>query len=186
MGTSQFLSIMLMGLISGNVITASGVGIDLAGNNLNTIKHSLILSLFIFGVTLCSGIVLFVTNLILTSLELQNFFVVLAVLVVAVFVQIAEFMLEKLFPIVHTRLGSFVVSLIPTVAIILLSIFTKGVSFGVILLDILFICLGITAVLACIAGVRNNKLTYSSYDVFKGNLMTLAILFVMAIIWTAV
>ena len=175
------LSIMLVGIITGNVFCASGMAVDVAGNQLNTIKGSLIYSLFIFGTLLLSGVVIFVTNLILGG----KYFVFVVVLVVAIMVQIAEFLMEKFFPIIHTKLGRFIVALIPTLTIILFSLFTQGLTFGVLLLNIIFICVGITLVLALISGIRNNKLTYSSDEVFKGNLMTLVILFVLALVWTA-
>lgn len=186
MTIETLLSVMLIGLISGNVIASTGVGIDIAGNNLNSIKNSLIFSLIIFGVTLLSGVVIYVTNLIFESYNLQGMMIIVSLMVVAIFTQIAEFILEKIFPVVFTKLNGFVVTIIPSVLIILLSIMASGVGFGLFLLDIIFVCLGITAVLAVISGIRNHKLTYSSFEVFKGNLMTLVLLFVMALIWTAV
>lgn len=186
MTIESLFGIMLIGLISGNVITSTGLGIDIAGNNLNSIKSSLVLSLMIFGITLLSGVVLYVSNLVLIAYSVEGFLVIVAFVTVALFAQIAEYVLERLFPVVHTKLNGFVVTIIPSVLIILLSLFGTGIGFGWLLLDIIFICLGITAVLSVISGIRNNKLTYNSYDVFKGNLMTLVLLFVMALIWTAV
>ena len=186
MTLASLLSIILVGIISGNVISSSMVGVDLAGNNLNSIKNGLVLSLIVFGVSLVAGIGVFVINLALVASGNSGFLVVAAFLFVAVLVQIAEYILEKFFPIVHTNLGGFIVTLIPAVAVILFSIFTSEIKFLELLLNIVFVNLGITLVLTIIAGVRQNKLTYSSYDVFKGNLMTLAILFVLAILWTAV
>lgn len=186
MTLTSLLSIILVGIISGNVISSSMVGVDLAGNNLNSIKNGLVLSLITFGVTLISGIGDFVTNLVLVSTGNSGFLIFAAFLLVAVLVQVAEFILEKFFPIVHTNLDGFMVTLIPAVAVILFSIFTTNITFLELLLNILFVNVGITLVLTIIAGVRQNKLTYSSYDVFKGNLMTLAILFVLAILWTVV
>lgn len=186
MTLTSLLSIMLVGVITGNVISSSMVGVDLAGNNLNSIKNSLVLSLIIFGVSLLSGLGLFVTNLILVSTGNAGFFVLVAFLFVAILVQIAEYVLEKFFPVVHTNVEGFIVTLIPAIAVILFSMFTSNITFLELLLNILFTNLGITIVLTIIAGVRQNKLTYSSYEVFKGNLMTLAILFVLAVLWTVV
>ena len=180
------ISIMLTGLISGNVVVASGLGVDLAGSNINTIKNSLILSLVVFLVALGAGIVTFVVNLILVNSGLEALITFVVFLVVATMVQIAEFVLEKAFPVMHTKLSGFIVTLIPAVSIILLGLFACKITFLEMILDILFICFGISVVMAVIGGVRNNKLTYSSYDILKGNLMTIAILFVLALLWTVI
>jgi len=186
MTLSSLLSIILVGIITGNVISSSMVGVDLAGHNLNSMKNSLILSLFVFVISLFSGIAVFVVNTILEQTGNVGFLVFVVFLVVSICVQVAEYMLEKLFPIVHTKLKGFFVVLIPAISVILFSILGGGVTFLELMLHIVFVNLGITVVLTIIAGVRQNKLTYSSYDVFKGNLMTLAILFVLALIWTAI
>ena len=186
MSLSSVLSLLLVGVISGNVITSSMVAVYLAGNNLNTTKNSLILSLFVFGVTLFSGIAVYLANVFLIAIGYTEFIIFIAFFVVAVFVQVADNLLEKLFPIVHTKLNSFIVALIPAITLILFSVCANSVTFVELLLNILFTNLGVAIVLALISGVRENKLTYSSYGVFKGNLMTLAILFVLAIVWTAV
>lgn len=175
---------LLLGLITGNVVLASGVGVDIAGNNLNSIKNALILSLVIFLITIISGIIIFVTNLIIGSVGMSSALLFVTILVVAIMVQIAEYVLEKVWPVLHALLGEFFVTLIPTISVILLGVFGAGVSFGMMLLDIISISLGVTLILAVISGVRSNKLTHSSYEVFRGNLMTVAILFVLALVWT--
>lgn len=186
MTLANFLSIMLIGILTGNVIASSGIGVDLVGNNLNSIRNSTILSLFVFGASLVSGLLCFALLSILNVVGYSNFFIVGAFLIVAIIVQVAEYILEKFFPIAKATLGSFVVTLIPTIAIILFSIFSVKLTFLSLLCNIIFVNLGIFLILTLVAGVRQNKLNYSSYDVFKGNLMTLAVLFVIALVWTAV
>lgn len=186
MTLSNFLSIILMGIITGNVIGSTGVGVDLAGNNLNSIKSSAILSLAVFCVTLVSGLLAFALNAILISVGYAQYFIAGAFLIVASIVQVAEYVLEKVCPIEKKMLGAFIVTLIPTTAIILFSIFSVEVTFLGVILNILFECVGVLLVLVIIGGVRQNKLNYSSYNVVKGNLMTLVVLFVLSLIWTVV
>lgn len=182
---TSILSVILVGIITGNVVSGSMIGVDLAGNNLNSIKNALILSLLIFGVSLISGITMFVASLALSGSGNGGFIVFVTMLIVAVMVQLAEYVLEKFFPVVGVKLERFLVVLIPTVSVILLSLFGEGMGFGAFMSHIVFTNLGIALTLAVIAGVRQDKLTYSSYDIFKGNLMTLSVLFVLAIVWTA-
>ena len=185
MTLTSLLTMIVVGIINGNVISSSMVGVDLAGNNLNSIRNSLVLSLFIFGISLTTGIIIFVSNLVLASIVGEGFIIFVSLLVVSVVVQIADYLLEKLFPIVHAKLDGFIVTLIPAITTILFSLFATGLTFFDLVLQIIFTNIGIALVLTMIAGVRQNKLTYSSYDVFKGNLMTLSILFVLAIVWAA-
>lgn len=182
---TSLLSIILVGIITGNVVSGSMLGVDLAGNNLNSIKNALILSLLIFGISLISGVTMFVVNLALAGSGNGGFIVFVTLLVVAVMVQLAEYILEKFFPVAGVKLSRFLVVLIPTLSVVLLGILNAGIGFAELMSHIVFTNLGIALTLAVIAGVRQDKLAYSSYDIFKGNLMTLSILFVLAIVWTA-
>lgn len=186
MTITSVLSIMLLGVISGNVIVASGVGIDLASSRLNSIKNSLILSLVIFFVTLLSAVIIYICGLIIGSAEQFKYMVIIGFIAVSTMVQIAEFVLKKIFPIVYVKLGTFFVTLIPTISVILFAIFANGYSFLELMTHIVFSCVGIMAVLMLIAGIRNNKLTYSTQSIFKGCVMTMAILFVLSLIVSAV
>lgn len=182
---TSLLSIILIGIITGNVVSGSMIGVDLAGNNLNSIKNALILSLLIFGISLISGVTMFVASLALANSGNGGFIVFVTMLIVAVLVQLAEYVLEKFFPVAGVKLERFLVVLIPTLSVVLLSVFGEGMVFGELMSHIVFTNLGIALTLAVLAGVRQDKLTYSSYDIFKGNLMTLSVLFVLVIVWTA-
>ena len=41
-------------------------------------------------------------------------------------------------------------------------------------------------VMLTINGVRQNKITSATYDVFRGNLMTIVVLFVVSLVWMAI
>ena len=186
MNITALLSALVFGTLAGNVILVSGIGLDLTSNNLNSIKNSLIFSLFVFGSLLVSGVFMYLARLALLSLDLGGFFVVVSLMIVAIIVQISEYLMMKLAPIVYTHVKDILVVLIPTLAIILLSLFSNGIKFGELILNIIFTSIGMIAVMTTISGVRQNKLTYATYDVFRGNLMTLVVLFVLALVWTAV
>jgi len=186
MNLTTFLTVVIVGTLTGNVMIGSGIGLDLASNNLNSIKNALIFSLFVTAVSLISGVCVFLANLWLVASGNAGFLVLVGMLIVAIFVQIAEYVMKKLTPIVHTHIKSILVVLIPTITIILFSLLGEGVGFGEFLLSLVFTCVGMIAVMVTICGVRQNKLTYATYDVFKGNLMTLVVLFVLALVWTAV
>lgn len=185
MEMSTFLMAIIFGTLTGNVLLASGIGMDLVSNNLNSIKNSLIFSLFVVGITFVSGLFVWIANLLLVNGGHTGFIVLIAFLIVSVVVQIADYIMSKVTPIVHTHVKDIIVILIPTITIILFSMLGANVKFIEFVLNLLFSCIGMVVVMVTISGVRQNKLTYATYDVFKGNLMTLVVLFVMALVWTA-
>ena len=185
MGLTTFLTAIIFGTLTGNVLLSSGIGLDLVSNNLNSIKNALIFSLYVVGITILSGVFIYLANLWLVSGEHVGFIVLVGLLIVSVIVQIADYLMMKLTPIVHTYVKNIIVILIPTIAIIILSLLGANVNFFEFLLNLLFTCVGMVFVMVTICGIRQNKLTYATYDIFKGNLMTLVVLFVMALVWTA-
>lgn len=185
MTMTTFLTTIIFGVLTGNVLLASGIGVDLVSNNLNSIKNSLIFSLYVVAITFISGIFMWLANLWLVSAEHAGFIVLVGVLIVAIIVQIADYIMMKVTPIVHTHVKDIIVILIPTITVIIFSMLGQNVKFLEFLFNLIFSCVGMTLVMVTISGVRQNKLTYASYDVFKGNLMTLVVLFVMTLVWTA-
>lgn len=185
MNLTTFLSAIIFGTLTGNVLLASGIGVDLVSNNLNSIKNALVFSLFVVGTTFFSGVFMWLANLWLMSGEHVGFIVMIGIVIVAVMVQIADFIMMKTTPIVHTYVKDIMVILIPSISIIIFSLLGPNVKFFEFIFNLLFCCVGMALVMVTISGVRQNKLTYATYDVFKGNLMTLVVLFVMALVWTA-
>ena len=186
MELTTFLTAIVFGTLTGNVLLSSGIGLDLASNNLNSIKNALVFSLFVVGITILSGISMWLANLWLASGENSGFIVLVGFIIVAVMVQVAEFIMMKVAPIVHTHVKDMLVVLIPTISIILFSLIGGGIGFGEFIFNLLFSCVGMVAVMVTINGVRQNKLTSATYDVFRGNLMTLVVLFVLSLAWMAI
>ena len=184
MGITTFLTALIFGTLTGNVLLSSGIGLDLASNNLNSIKNALVFSLFVVSITLVSGISTYLAYIWLASGENTGFIVLVSIMIVAIVVQVAELVMMRVVPIVHTHVKDILVVLIPTISIILLSLI--GVGFGEFILNLLFTCFGMVLIMVTISGVRQNKLTFATYDVFRGNLMTLVVLFVLALVWTAI
>lgn len=181
MNLTTFLATIIFGTLTGNVMLSSGIGLDLASNNLNSIRNSLVFGLYVVAITFVSGLLMWLVNLWVSS----GFVILVGFMIVAILVQIAELIMIKLSPIVYTHVKEMLVVLIPTISIILFSLIGYA-SFWLFLFNLIFVCVGMIGVLVTISGVRQNKLTHTTYDVFRGNLMTLVVLFVMALVWTAI
>ena len=186
MDLTVLLTAIIFGTLTGNVLLSSGIGLDLVSNNLNSIKNALIFSLYVVCITIISGIVVWLANFWLVSVENAGFIVLVGFMIVSIVVQLAEFIMMKISPIVYTHVKEILVVLIPTISIVLFSLIGNGVGFGEFILNLLFSCVGMVGVMLTINGVRQNKITSATYDVFRGNLMTIVVLFVVSLVWMAI
>jgi len=185
MNGALMLSILIAGLFSSNIVASSGVGVDFATNNLSSIKNATIYSLVIFCTAIFSAVGVYLANLALAASNNARFLIVVALLIVSVSVQIAEFMLKKLMPLFFTQTKYFVPSLVSTLFIMVISAF--GASQGFLELLFIIICqsLGVLLVLTIIAGIRQTNSVQNKPSLLKGNLISLVILLFVMLAWTA-
>lgn len=182
---ATIISMLVAGLFSANVVTMGGTGLELATNNLNTIKNALYYTFIVFVVGLLSLITLHVVNLILISYELQSYLIVVALLTISMYVQMAEYVCKKALPLFFTQTRYFVPSLVGTLFMLILSTYSSSTSLINMILDVLFISAGIMITLVLIAGIRQNYQNKNVAAVFKGNLLSLIILLLLMLAWTA-
>lgn len=184
MNSASILSILLFGLFTGNIVASSGLGVDMASGKVNSIKNSLIYGCIVFGVMVLSGVIVYAVNSILVGFNLSKFMVFVTMVIASIFVQIADYLMEKLVPVLKANLDGFIVVLIPAITVILFSLLGSNLSFGKFLINLISMGLGFILVELTIASVRKNKLSVNSFNVFKGNLITLTIMFVITIVLT--
>lgn len=185
MESAVFLSSLIAGLFSCNIVASSGVGIELGTNNLSSVKNAFTYSLIILISALFSAITLFILNLVLTELQVAEYFAVAALLTISIFVQIAEYITKKLMPLFFTQTKYFVPALVASLFIMLICAFGQADKLIHLLVLIIAEGLGIMLVLCLIAGIRSNQNYLITKPVLKGNLLSLLILFFIMLAFTA-
>ena len=181
---SNFLAIMISGILASNCLLTTCSGIDITTNRLGGIKNASIYSLVVFCVLLASSLVMFICNLILQYYGLLRLMFLVALVCVAGFVQIAEYVIKKVAPRFHLEIGYFVPILACNLFLLLLTTSFSKLSFGEMLLSVLSNGLGIWLVLSIIAGIKNNYFERKD-GVVDTNIASLIIVFVLMIIWGA-
>lgn len=185
MDGALMLSILIAGLFSSNIIASSGVGVDFATNNLSSIKNAITYSIVIFFTAIFSAASIYIANLALTAAGQASFLIVVALLIVSVSVQMAEFILKKLMPLFFTQTKYFVPSLVSTLFIMVVSAFSASQGFLELLFVIICQSLGVLLVLSIIAGIRQTNSVQNKPNLLKGNLISLVILLFVMLAWTA-
>lgn len=182
---SVFLSALLAGMFSSNVVASSGVGIELGTNNLNGIKNSFVYSLIVLVTSIVSSALLFLVSYLLEIMEVETYFFVAALLMVAVIVQLAEYTTKKCLPLFFTQTKYFVPSIVSSLFVILICAFTEAKSFGSLLLIVVAEGLGTMLVLATVAGIRRSITTTKNRPILNGNLLSLVVLLFIMLTFTA-
>lgn len=185
MGESLVLSALIAGLFSSNIVVSSGIGFELGTNNLTGAKNASVYSLIVGVCSVFSSIVLFVLNLILKSFEVESYFIVAALLVVAVFVQIAEYLAKKFMPLFFTQTKYFVPSLVSSLFIVLVCAFSQASNFLHLLLITMAESLGVFMVLVLVASIRKNNSSIQKKPILNGNVLSLVILLFVMMAFTA-
>lgn len=185
MSLSVLVSMFAAGLFSSNVIASSGVGVDLATNSLNNLKNALYYSLVIFAVSILSAVSIYLAELAFVALEIEKFLIVASLLIVSMYVQMAEHLVKKLTPLFYTQTKYLVPSLVSTLFIVVICAFASTTTFLELITLIFFESVGVLLVLTIMAGVRNSGLVDRKHSLLKGNLVSLVILLLIMMAWTA-
>ena len=181
---TNFLAIMISGLLASNCLVSTCSGIDITTNRLKDLKNASIYSLVVFCVLLASSLALYVCNLILEYYGLTKMLFLVALVCVAGFVQVADYVTKKIAPRFYAQVGYFLPILACNLFLLVLTTSATNLSFGYMLLHVLFNGLGIWFVLSIIAGIKQNYFTEKKGTV-NANIASLVIVFILIIIWTA-
>ncbi len=185
MGTTSFFAVMLAGLLSNNFLVGNCTGVDITTNGTNSFKTASVYSLVVFAVAFMSSITAYICNLILGYYGLTNMLFIISMVIVAMYVQMAEYVLKKVYPAFLKQTKYFVPILAGTMMLFVLGSLGQTYSLFKMLLLVIFDCLGVWAVLLLIAGIRKNSSHAELKDNYKGTVMSLIIVLVLTIIWTA-
>ena len=182
----EIFSLLLAGLLANNCFAATGTGIDVTTSKFTTFKNATIYSVLVLCVGLLSGITYYVSFQILESYGLLSFAFFVALIIVAIFVQMAEFVARRAMPKFYSQAKYFVPILASTLFIFM---FFSGINllggFWTMIITIIGQSLGLWVVLCLIAGVRRSCASLPISSAFNGNLLSLIIILVLMIIWTA-
>lgn len=185
MDITNFFGILLAGVLANNCLVANCTGIDITTNGTRSMKNASIYSLIIFGVMLMSSITIYICKNIMVYYGLASVVFLVAMVIVAIYVQIAEFIAKKVCPVFVKQMNYFIPILAGTMMFFMLGLTATAMSFGKMILYVLFNSLGIWIVLLLIAGIKKNFTHDNLQDKYKGLVMSLVIVFILAIIWTA-
>lgn len=185
MSYTSFLGVLIAGLLADNCLVANCTGADVTMMQTKSYKNASIYSLIIFAVTLCSSIVMSICSNILAFYGLHNLAFIISMVVVAVFVQLAEFVCKKVCPIFIKQTKYFVPILAGTEMMFMVGLLSASISFGYMLLYVLFNGLGVWMVLLAIAGIKKNFTHSDTKENSKGLVLSLTIVFVLALIFSA-
>ncbi len=185
MASTSFFAVLLAGILSNNMLVANCTGVDVTTNGTNSFKTASIYSLVVFCVAMCSAITAYISNEILGYYGIGKMLFIVTMIIVAMYVQIAEFVLSKVYPLFLKQVKHFVPILAGTMMLFVLGAIGIEYSFFKMIALTIFYGLGIWGVLLLIAGIRKNSNHKEVKESYKGTVMSLIIVFVLAIIWTA-
>ena len=184
---ANFVSILFMGIFANNVITVTGTGADLAMNRSNTLTNSAILGMFTAAIVILSVTINYIVGIVLSSLEIKNIALFVSVFVIAVLVQMAELVAQKLFPKALSELKYLPTFLTSSCAIVAINIevYIGFTNYLQAIFSAIFYSVGIVLVLLLIGGIKRSlkfrEIPYGCERV----VVSLLILFVLALAFTA-
>lgn len=182
--SNNLIVVLLACLISNNCLVASGTGIDVTTSGFSSMRNATIYSVIVMCVGLLSCFTMYICSGLLDYFGLINFSFVVVMVAVAIFVQIAEFVAKRCFPLFYKQTKYFVPILATTCMLFTFALSGLTTPLWQMLLIILFNSIGVWFVLCIIAGIRKNCRYATMPETTKGNLMSLIIVFVMFLIWT--
>lgn len=181
---NSIVAILLACLISNNCLVASGTGVDVTTSGFSSMRNATIYSCMVMCVGLLSGLTVYICSGLLDYFGLINFSFIIAIVSVAIFVQIAEFIAKRCFPLFISQAKYFVPILASTCMLFMFALTGLNGSLLKMVLTIIASSVGMWFVLCLIAGIRKNCRYASMPETTKGNLMSLIIVFVLFLVWT--
>lgn len=185
MSYTSFIGVLVAGLLANNCLVGNCTGVDITMNGTRSYKNASIYSLVVFCVLFASSLLISLCKLILTHYGMGGTLFIVSMVVVAVMVQIAEFICLKVCPTFVKQFKYFIPILACTEMMFLIGMLSASMKFGYQLLYVIFSGIGTWIVLLTIAGIKKNYSHKDTADRFKGLTMSLMIVMVLALIFTA-
>lgn len=185
MDYTSFLGVLVAGLLANNCLVGNCTGIDVTMNETRSYKNASIYSLILFCVQLASSLILALCKIILTHFGLGGLLFLVAMVVVACMVQLAEFVCIKVCPAFVKQFKYFIPILACTEMMYMVGILSVSMKFGYQLLYVIFNGIGTWLVLLTIAGIKKNYTHKDTADRYSGLTLSFLVVMVLAIIFTA-
>lgn len=183
--TSQILLLLFAGVIGSNAVAVTGTGAELALSGYNSIKNSGIFVLTIFAVTLASLLTNYLLAFLLGLFDLGGYLIYAEMFVVAMYVQIAEMVLEKTCPLFLKQAYSFV-AILASVAFVLGTSALGGKGLVTDLLNLVFSMFGVFVMLTIVAGIRCENIYNGRQKALTGISYSYLILFLLLLALTCI
>lgn len=179
-----FFTTLLAGLLSNNCLVANCSAVDVATSGGKSLKNISIYSLIVFAVSLLSAVTLQICKPLFVYFGLQSAVYIAIAFVVAIYVQIAEFVVKRTCPVLFKQMKYFVPVLACVLMLFMIGSMATLKSFGIVLLAVVGESLGLWLVLAITVGLKRNFDKPSLKDNYRGMVLSLVIVFVLMVIWT--
>lgn len=187
MTLSSFVSILLAGIITNNMISVSATGADMAMTRSNTLKNSAIYGLVATIVIILSSIISFLLRSVLFNYGIVSISLIVALFVIAMLVQMAEAILEKFAPQFLLEVKYFTPLLACTCAIVALNmqVLVGYTTFVNMIFSAFSYSVGIFVVLILMGGVKHSVRFKPIPDGCEKVVVSLLILFIIAVAFCA-
>lgn len=187
MTTVEFVSILLAGIISNNLVASSGYGADLAMNRTNTLRVTAVFSLVISIVIIVTSTATFLLTPLYIKYVIEDGAILITFFMVAVVVQMCEAVLERVAPKSLSEFEYFVPLLSCSCAILAINIeiFVGFQSYAQVILSSLMYSAGIFISLMLLSGLKHSiKFKRIPYG-YERVVVSLLLLLLLSLIFTA-